>query len=235
MYLSDRDLRWAIERGSLIVEPKPTKIDPTSIDLHLDHIDQAKVWDVDQYNKDFGIAGNKANELRIGRFNYKEFAPKYLRHPGSDASQPVFRRGPEIVIKPGGFLLWQTKETVGTPEEGATLICFIDGKSTRARTGLLVHLTAPTIHATWSGNVTLEIANLGPFNFVLEENDAIAQIVVATISSTPVETMSAGVTYRQTEASAVDTGSGRAKRSSASHKRGSAAKPASPARGRSRA
>lgn len=100
-------------------------------------------------------------------------------------------------------MLWQTKETVGTPETGANLIAFIDGKSTRARTGLLAHLTAPTIHASWSGKVTLEIANLGPFNFVLTEGDSIAQIVVATISSIPEETMKAGVTYRQTEVSAV--------------------------------
>jgi dCTP deaminase len=90
---------------------------------------------------------------------------------------------------------------VGTPEEGANLIAFVDGKSTRARTGILVHLTAPTIHASWAGNVTLEIANLGPFHFVLQEDDAIAQIVVATISSIPSEAMkgAGSVTYRQTE------------------------------------
>jgi dCTP deaminase len=56
---------------------------------------------------------------------------------------------------------------VGTPEENADLICFIDGKSTRARTGLVIHLTAPTIHAGWSGKVTLEIVNLGPFHIIM--------------------------------------------------------------------
>ena len=70
-----------------------------------------------------------------------------------------------------GFVLWQTKEDVGTPEDKADLICFINGKSTRARTGLVVHMTAPTIHSTWHGHVTLEIVNLGPLNIVLEEND----------------------------------------------------------------
>lgn len=202
MYLSDRDLSWAIERGTLIVEPKPTKIDPTSIDLHLDSIDQAKIWDVAAYNQDSAIAGHNPNELRIGKFDYKQFAPRYLKAPPEDPKQPVFRRGGEIVVKPGGFLLWQTREAVGTPEEGAGLIAFIDGKSTRARTGLLVHLTAPTIHATWSGRVTMEIANLGPFDFVLEPGDVIAQIVVATISSIPSETMKAGVTFQQTEVTA---------------------------------
>lgn len=140
-------------------------------------------------------------ELRIGRFEYSKFAPKYLKPPASNKDDLVFRRGHQIVIKPQGFLLWQTKERVGTPEEGANLICFIDGKSTRARTGLLVHLTAPTIHASWSGKVTLEIANLGPFHFVLEEGDVIAQITVAMISSIPAENMkrAGSVTYRQTE------------------------------------
>ena len=49
----------------------------------------------------------------------------------------------------------------------------------------MVHFTAPTIHANWGGNVTLEITNLGPFTFVLKEGDALAQLTVATISSAP--------------------------------------------------
>jgi dCTP deaminase len=65
------------------------------------------------------------------------------------------------------------------------LICFVDGKSTRARTCLLVHLTAPTIHAGWRGKIVLKIANLGPFHFVLQENDVIAQLTVAMVVSPP--------------------------------------------------
>lgn len=143
MYLSDRDLKWAIDHENLIVEPKPDKIDPTSIDLHLDKVDQAKIWDIDKYNNDQKVSGHDPFELSIGRFQYKEFAPKYLIPPSTDPAQLVFRRGDQVIIKPGGFLLWQTKEWVGTPENGANLIAFVDGKSTRARTGILVHLTAP--------------------------------------------------------------------------------------------
>ena len=90
-----------------------------------------------------------------------------------------------MLVKPGGFLLWQTKEKVGTPKINAGLICFVEGKSTKARTGILVHMTAPTIHAGWQGKITLEIANLGPFVFVLQENDVIAQLTVACVSSPP--------------------------------------------------
>ncbi len=201
MYLSNRDLEWAIKCGRLIVDPPPDRIDPTSIDLHLDAIDQAQIWDVEKFKQDNRTAGNQEAELRIGKFQYGLFSKKYLAPLPAAAGTgiKVFRRGSEAVVKPGGFLLWQTKERVGTPESGANLICFIDGKSTRARTGILVHLTAPTIHASWSGKVTLEIANVGPFDLVLEENDVIAQIVVAMVSSIPNESMkeAGSVTFGQ--------------------------------------
>ena len=66
-------------------------------------------------------------------------------------------------------------------------------------------MTAPTIHSTWIGNITLEIANLGPFTFVLLENDVIAQLTVATISSPPAETMKKSVTFRQKDVGATPT------------------------------
>ncbi len=206
MFLSDRDIRWAIEKGRLIIQPRPDKIDTTSIDLHLDELHEAKVWDLDAINESNQMSGFRKNEVRIGQFDYRSFSRKFLmrlpENPQLDPEKLVFRRGHEVVIKPRGFLLWQTREIVGTPEERADLICFVEGKSTKARTGLLVHMTAPIIHSTWVGNVTLEIANLGPFTFVLEAGDAIAQLTVATISSPPVETMKAGVTYRQSTVSA---------------------------------
>jgi dCTP deaminase len=187
MYLSDREMAKAIRTGRLIVDP-PTKIGPTSIDLHLDSTKEARVWDIDklrEHNRDHGLRGM---ELRIAQINYAKMSQLYHALPPTDEKAPVFRRGEQIIVKPGGFLLWQTKEVVGTPEKSPKLICFIDGKSTRARTGLVIHLTAPTIHAGWSGKVTLEITN-------------IAQITVAQITSVPLETMEkfGSVTRGQTD------------------------------------
>jgi deoxycytidine triphosphate deaminase len=199
MFLSDRDLEWAIARGHLIVEStsrKPRAIGPTSIDLHLDRVEEAKVWDIAKFKEQNRKLGHgDFPELPIGTFDYKAFAGEFQKSPptvlgSEDTADLVFRRGHEIIVRPGGFVLWQTKERVGTPEEGAQLICFVDGKSTKARTGIVIHMTAPTIHAAWGAwPVTLEIANLGPFHFVLKEDDAIAQITVATISSVPAKTM----------------------------------------------
>jgi len=152
MYLSDRDLLLAIQQGRLILDPHPEgRIGSTSVDLRLDKVSEAKVWAIEQFRKENEDNGNPPLELRVGKFKWKAFSKKYQVPVPFDDTQKVFRRGVEIVVKPNGFLLWQTKETVGTPQEDADLICFIDGKSTRARTGLLVHMTAPTIHSSWRG------------------------------------------------------------------------------------
>lgn len=199
MYLSDREILAAIADGSLIVTPPegigPAKVDPTSIDLRLDHVREAKIWDVAELRKRNEIAGFKEPLVRLGTFKYPAFAEEYLiappKYDEADVDGKVFVKDDVVFVRPGGFLLWQTKEKVGTPAESPTLICFIDGKSTRARTGILVHLTAPTIHAGWAGKVVLEIVNLGPFTFDLREGDVIAQLTVATISSPPLQSHTA--------------------------------------------
>jgi dCTP deaminase len=196
MYLSDRDIRWAVETGDLIL-PEDAKIDPTSVDLPLDKISEAKVWDIEKFARENGAAGLGHPELRLGSFRYVDFAGRYLRDLPEDRNELVYRRGDEVIIKPHGFLLWQTRGDVGTPDTRADLICFVNGKSTRARTGLLVHFTAPTIHARWSGHIVLEITNLGPFHFVLSEGDVIAQLTVAKISSSPAMSHNQSTTLNQ--------------------------------------
>jgi dCTP deaminase len=192
MYLSNRDIKWAIDGGRLIISPRPEDsgkgYDETSIDLHLDRLEEAKIWDVQALLESEDARGSRHPEVKIGRFNWARVSETYLRDPpewSEDSNENVLCRGPEIIVRHGGFLLWQSKELVGTPALNPGLICFVDGKSTRSRTGLLVHLTAPTIHAGWSGKITLEIANLGPFHFVLQENDVIAQLTVAMVMSPP--------------------------------------------------
>jgi dCTP deaminase len=136
----------------LIVDPAPEEYDTTSIDLRLDRVEEARVWDV------------KAFERAL-----------------------VYRQERAIVVRPGGFFLWQTRERVGTPPESPRLISFVNSRSTVARVGVMGHMTAPTIHAGWVGKVTLEIANLGPFNLILHEFDAVVQLTVAIISSPPLQ------------------------------------------------
>lgn len=209
MYLSNRDIKYAIDCHKLIVSPRPEDMDcgydETSIDLHLGPVDSARIWNTEGLAHTARIAGSpppdNAPEVRIGGFEWETFARTNqipIPHQESDSKraekQLVYRRGNEVVVRRFGFLLWPTKQIVGTPtvkpdltgpQRHPELICFVNAKSTRARTGLLVHFTAPTIHANWDGNITLEISNLGPFTFILKEGDPLAQLTVATISSAP--------------------------------------------------
>jgi dCTP deaminase len=185
MFLSGRDLEYAVDLEDLIVSPRPESFGASGIDLHLDTIDEAKVWDVEKRR------AVRTPSIRLGHFDYKQFAEQFAvgapLKPRSGKRLSVYRADNSVIVSPGGFFLWQTKEAVGTPTAKARYICFINGKSTRARLGLLIHMTAPTIDAGWWGKVTLEIANLGPFEIELREDDAIAQLVVAMISSPPQE------------------------------------------------
>ncbi len=208
MYLSSHDIKWAIECGKLIVNPRPEEMgkgyDETSIDLHLGPLEGAKVWDLDQLRGSDVARGlspvDQPPPIHLGSFDFKLMAGSHLKpvpegpkdRNGND--RLVYRKDDEIIVRKFGFLLWTTREWVGTPEvdikreepqRHAELICFVNAKSTKARTGLIVHFTAPTIHANWAGNITLEISNLGPFTFILKKGDALAQLTVATISSAP--------------------------------------------------
>jgi deoxycytidine triphosphate deaminase len=190
VYLSDVDLRQAVLCGDLIVEPLPDQeIGATSIDLHLDSIEQAQVWNLEalaKHNKDLG---HPPNELHVARMNYATVSRQFMIPPPHESditeNDLVFRRDNAIILRPHGFVVWQTRERAGTPEENPRYICFIDGKSTRSRTGLIVHLTAPTVHAGWNGNLTLEMANVGPLDLVLFAGDAVAQLTVARLSWPP--------------------------------------------------
>ena len=161
--------------------------DETSIDLHLDDTAKAaRVWDMTAYREAMKVHG-RGTELLLGSFQHKHYQREYLKPVPKtpDDGNPVFARGDDVIVRPQGFLLWTTLEWVGTPETNPHYICFVNAKSTKARTGVVVHLTAPTIQAGWQGNIVLEIVNFGPFDLVLKPGDAIAQLVVAQISSPP--------------------------------------------------
>ena len=97
MYLSNRDIKWAIEGGRLIVVPKPEEMekgyDETSIDLHLDHVREAQVWDIDALLAAEDARGSRQAEVKIGRFNWASFSDRYLIAPPEDELKLVYRRG----------------------------------------------------------------------------------------------------------------------------------------------
>jgi dCTP deaminase len=93
-----------------------------------------------------------------------------------------------FVLKPGLFILAQTRETIGLPIPKDGQKCLgarIEGRSSLARLGLLVHFTAPTIHPGFTGTITLEIINHGPNRISLRPGIAIAQLIVEEVAGIP--------------------------------------------------
>jgi dCTP deaminase len=91
-------------------------------------------------------------------------------------------------LGPRKFVLGKTLERVRLPIPTTGDTCLaarIEGKSSRARFGLLVHFTAPTVHPGFDGTLTLEMINLGDWPLILTPGMAIAQLIVEQVLGIP--------------------------------------------------
>jgi dCTP deaminase len=93
------------------------------------------------------------------------------------------------ILQPNQFTLGQTLEEVEFPIDRGepVLSARIEGRSSFARCGLLVHFTAPTVHAGFKGTLTLEMRNLGPAGIVLFPGMPICQLIIEEVRGVPVE------------------------------------------------
>ena len=91
-----------------------------------------------------------------------------------------------FVLHPNRFVLARTIEEVELPLSPTCLAARIEGRSSFARAGLLVHFTAPTIHAGFAGRIALEIINLGEFSLILRSGSPICQLIVETVDGEPI-------------------------------------------------
>ena len=89
-----------------------------------------------------------------------------------------------IFLYPGEFLLAHTEEKVTLDR---TVAAQLDGKSTLARQGLVVHLTAGWIDPGFSGQITLEIKNLTESYLQLTVGQRIGQLKFFRINPTAMD------------------------------------------------
>lgn len=61
----------------------------------------------------------------------------------------------------------------------------VEGRSTLARLGVTVHLTAPTIHAGFDGVIALEVKNAGDLRVALCPGDRICQLIFELVEGDP--------------------------------------------------
>lgn len=91
-------------------------------------------------------------------------------------------------LKPNVLVLAKTLERVSFPLNSSAT-CYsarVEGRSSLARCGILVHFTAPTIHAGFEGTITLEIINLGTQDFLLIPGMYICQLIIEEVKGCPV-------------------------------------------------
>lgn len=149
MILSDGTIRELLADGTLELFPlDESRIQPASVDFTL--------------GSDFLVFAD-----RSGR-------PVDPTDLPADITTPVSRLdGEAFVLPPGAFVLGTTAETVGLPHD---IVARAEGKSSLARLGLLIHITAGFIDPGFCGQVTLELSNVAPHPLKLWPGMAIGQL-----------------------------------------------------------
>jgi dCTP deaminase len=168
--LTDREIKMALERGSLIIDPRPDEraFASTSVDLTLD----PAFSDFRQSSTGIEITIDPA----LDAFDHDA------------AMEQVTERH---VIPADGYALVPRKLILGWSAEyidlrnDARLAARVEGKSSLGRLGLGVHVTAPTIHAGFDGRVRLEIINHGLIPIRLRAGMRICQLIFEQTLGTP--------------------------------------------------
>lgn len=158
----------ALDNGQLVIEPRPPSdhFTPMSIDLRLGS--EFKRWKP---------AGGITIDPSDPAFSFAQIASSLLEPVPLDGTGA-------IVINPGEFVLGITEEHVELPLS-SRLSARVEGRSTLARLGIGVHVTAPTIHAGFAGKITLEIAHHGQVPIRLVPGLKICQLIVEQLFGTP--------------------------------------------------
>lgn len=164
MILTDREILIALSCDQLVIQPPPSAdaLSSTSLDLTLNAI--GSVWKTAP-----GVP------IRPGARGFRYSALSHLR------DEIQFKN---YELQPQSFVLGWTNETIKLPLT-SRLAARVEGKSSLARLGLGIHVTAPTIHAGFAGLIQLEIFNFGPHTLILDEGMKICQLIFEQTIGTP--------------------------------------------------
>ena len=183
MILSDREIATALGRGQVRITPAPGDLSAdvwssTALDLRLDA--RLQVW------RPPPASGPRlvVDPCDVN-FSATELASAY-------ATEGDCTDGFEV--EPEMFLLGWTIEKLQLPH-ASRIAARVEGKSSLARIGLGVHVTAPTIHAGFGfraedpgfvGNpIQLEIWNAGPLTVRLAKGLRICQVIFEEVAGSP--------------------------------------------------
>ncbi|CAM4338748.1 dCTP deaminase [Pseudoalteromonas sp. SR44-5] len=164
MRLSDTHIKEYIAQQRIIIEPSPTDemISGVTADLRL---------------------GNKFRVFQDHTAAYVDLSgPKDQLNKAMESimsDEIVLKEGDAFFLHPGELALAMTYEKVTLP---ADIVGWLDGRSSLARLGLMVHVTAHRIDPGWSGNIVLEFYNSGKLPLALRPMMKIGAMSFETMS-----------------------------------------------------
>ncbi len=164
MRLCDRDIIAALDAGRIRLDPRPddSRISGVSVDLRLG--DRFRVFSSHQ-TPYIDLSGSR------------EEVNAAVERVMSD--EIVVGESGRFVLHPGELALGITLESITLPDD---LVGWLDGRSSLARLGLMVHVTAHRIDPGWSGNIVLEFFNSGKLPLALRPGMAIGAMSFETLS-----------------------------------------------------
>lgn len=170
MILTDREIWISLDRRLITIEPRPNEMAFTSsaVDLTLDPL----IWIV----RESTPALENTIDPRAERFNAEQVM-RGLSNEKTISARTGFPLFPQKLA-----LAW-TREYIEMRTE-TRLAARVEGKSSLARLGLVVHMTAPTIHAGFEGRIRLEMMNHGAVPIRLWPGMRVCQLIFETTLGT---------------------------------------------------
>ncbi len=155
MFLADTDIKAAVKAGDITLEPFHKKyLQPASYDIRL---------------------GNTFIVNDPHTTSYID--PVKGIHPNTH--EITVKDGESFVLHPGVSILGYSKEYFGSDR----FLIEVNGKSSLARIGLLVHNSAGLVNPGHFLNIALELCNLNNVPIVLRPGMEIAQLTFSPLSS----------------------------------------------------
>jgi dCTP deaminase len=155
MFLSDVDIKKGLTAGDIVLEPfDPKRLQPASYDIQL---------------------GN--------RFVVTEpHTTKYIdpvKHIFPDTREVEVKDGDAFVLHPGVSILGYSRDYFGSKR----YMVEVNGKSSLARIGLLVHNSASLVNPGHFLHIAFELCNLNSVPILLRPGMEIAQLTFSELSS----------------------------------------------------
>ncbi|HGO5814369.1 TPA: dCTP deaminase [Mannheimia haemolytica] len=158
MRLCDTDIKRYLDEGIISITPRPSddKISGATADVRL--------------GNSFRVF-REHNTPYIDLSGPREEMAAQLNQVMSD--EIIIEEGDAFFLHPGELALATTLESVKLP---ANIVGWLDGRSSLARLGLMVHVTAHRIDPGWEGKIVLEFFNAGKLPLALRPNMAIGAL-----------------------------------------------------------